>query len=751
MTNNCTTLGIEIDGSSDQLSAALMPVAANFHVVSFDIFDTLVERVINPANQVKRLAAHHLTQSVSAFNTEANSVDRILKWRDEIETALREEAAHAGHDHECRFSQIAELLGARLVTEFAALEPLQLGATKLSALIIQSELIAEQRVLRLRPGIATLLGELRSKGTRVVAVSDMYLDGEFIQRLLADLGIAKLIDAIYVSADHRLGKYSGRLFTKVFERESISPDQFIHIGDNRHSDFTVPTRLGASAVFLKHPLQQAEQATGIAHRWLAERNRYWRGVHLMSGIPASTHADFFYQYGFNVLGPIYASFVASAREAMIRRGTTHAFFLARDGELFYHLHQLFDSALGDFSVGPTISYLHISRRAVALPSMWQGTTKKQLALLLPRMRTQGLMVIANLLDLPLEGFSSLATRLGLSAIDAPLLADDRDWTEEIANDQEFQQFIRRHAAPARDMLRKHLEQEGLLGANRRVALVDIGWNGSIQRGLIETFANDTNWPEVTGLYLSFNDNLGHELNLDESLGVLYDKRLMHPKHNVFEHFEEIFENGARALDATTTGYQIAEDGIVVPCQRSSDANDRKAEIAFNPLAASLRDGAFEFGTQFSTRYANYGYSADDCHGYVVDLAKRAIFFPTHAECQQLFRVVHSEDTGSDSVMTLANHQLSGPMALMHPFRLMSVLKKSDWKYGTGRSLRIPGFNVLLRFVHLIMIWRGQARGRELNYRSLPQPRWFEVVLLKIVRWGGLPLLHRLRAAIGKRK
>jgi FMN phosphatase YigB (HAD superfamily) len=745
MTQPPIGINSEINGGGHQLCALIRPVVTQYRVVSFDIFDTLVERVIEPPDQVKQLAALQLIRSLFVEYSGSLSAADILLLRDVVEKELRAENARLGNDPECSFGSLASQLAASL---HESLKTSHRGDHLLPSIdclrdaIVESELIAERRVLRAKPGVAELLSSLRLGGARLIAVSDMYLDGPLVTKLLANLGLADLVDEIYVSADHGVGKYSGRLFRRIFEIESITPEQMLHIGDHPHSDHSVPLSLGSSSVLWRSKDHPTRLAVSVALRWLGRENAYWRGAHVLS-VPPTREGGFFYQYGFNVLGPIYAAFVASAREKMISLGIDHAFFLARDGELFLQLHTQLDGEMHDHSPGPTSSYLHVSRKAVALPSMWQGISEHQLGLMLGRLRTEGISAIARTLDLPREPFIALAKRLGLSSDDTPL-DSDRDWIRLIASDATIQDVIRSFATPARVLLRKYLEQQGFFGKDRKVALVDIGWNGSIQRGLRMTFADDPDWPRVFGLYLSFNDNLGHGLDTEESFGLLYDKRRMHPNHNVFEHFEEIFENGARALEATTTGYRQLDDGIVMPTLRDACASDRQAEMQFDRSAASLRNGAIAFGKLANARISNYAYSASDLHGYAISVAKRAVFFPSLEETQHLFQMVHTVDGGSGEVLTFSDHQLRGPLALLQPHRLLSALRKSEWKYGTGRSLGVPGFNHLLRLAHLALIFRGRHHHPREQDGPLARSRWWETIVLRIVERGGLPHLVRIR-------
>lgn len=731
-------------GSVEQLWGMLLPLPDKVRIVSFDIFDTLTERLIEPPDQVKRLAARLLTEALIRNDGRALAVDAILALRADTEGKLRRQSAEAGLDPECRFTAIAEAMAERLVDQQQFDLSLSADVPAIRDTIVASEIAAETRALRAKQGMAELLAEIKATGTRIVAISDMYLDGPLIRQLLDQIGLGNYIDAIYVSADHALGKYSGRLFQTVFEQESITAAELLHVGDNAVSDVHMPMAEGASAIHFHHSEWARRQQISQACKWLSDRNPYWRGRHFFAGLPAARTSEFFFAYGFETLGPIYTAFVAHVRETLTTEAVEHTYFLARDSELFQRLHTLLnDPALG-LPPAPPATYLHISRKAVALPAAHAGLSVRQLQLLLPRIEERGLAAIAGAIGIEAEALSGLACRLGLESVSTAIDTSAHNWPELLAKDAEFQDLVKQRARGARSLLRRYLQQHDFFGAGRKLALVDIGWNGSIQRALKDAFGDDDDWPAVSGYYLSFNDNLGHELDAREACGLLFDKRTMHPRDNIFEHFEEVFENGARSLEATTIGYREHENGSVVPLFLADDACDRRAERDFDPLAKRLRDGALAFAAQFAKRYALCGYNATDLHPYVLQLARRAVFFPTRQQAEQLLRIVHAEDAGTDSVLDFSVYRLSGPALLLHPRRLLQILRQSHWKYGTGRSLGLPGFNHLLRLAHRLMIARHWSKTRRQPLYRAARPHWWETLLMKIVERGGMPTLLHLR-------
>ncbi len=287
-----------------QLFSRLEALSADVDLFSFDIFDTLLERYVEPPEAVKAMAAR---QVAAHFPTESGGLtpEVLLTARRESEATLRRRAQKSGFDHECAFSDIATEMARQLTPE---------KQEALRAALVEGELEAEGEALFLRPQAAELLAALRSQGKRIVAVSDMYLDGVMILRLFGRFGLDKLVDRVYVSADVKLGKYSGRLFRHVLEAEGIPPARMVHVGDHPQSDVAAPRSLGIRALHLheRASLRRREEVRTL--HWLGERDPFWRGEHLLRMIPSPQREIFITRYGYGQLGPIYRGFALGVLE-----------------------------------------------------------------------------------------------------------------------------------------------------------------------------------------------------------------------------------------------------------------------------------------------------------------------------------------------------------------------------------------------------------------------------------------------------
>lgn len=179
--------------------------------------------------------------------------------------------------------------------------------------------------------------------------------------------------------------------------------------------------------------------------------------------------------GREVIGPLCYGFakwlVAKAREA----GITQLYFLSRDGWL---LKQAFDALPPEATAGLTSHYLYSSRRAVWFASLDETTGEAEFNEILA-----GASPYVPVADFLTRIF--LEPRDFLDEIRAAGFADENVIVETTTDKQklyELFQAIKPHivanAAKEREDYLAYLKHNGVLD-NKKAALVDVGWTGSI--------------------------------------------------------------------------------------------------------------------------------------------------------------------------------------------------------------------------------------------------------------------------------
>src|SRR5690606_8834079 len=176
-------------------------------------------------------------------------------------------------------------------------------------------------------------------------------------------------------------------------------------------------------------------------------------------------------------------------------------------------------------------------------------------------------------------------------------------------------------------LEKYFAQQGFF-ASGHVAFVDIGWNGTIQHFLAESFGTREDYPEVAGYYFALVNSFhtpGAQCGVTD--GLLLDGKRNNPCERAAMDFEELFEQGARALEATTLGYDEDANGRIIPVLKSDDTEDRRQELACNPMIAALQEGVLAHLEHFHAAQALTGFDFDALRPYALGLLERAVVYP----------------------------------------------------------------------------------------------------------------------------
>ena len=191
-------------------------------VISFDVFDTLLTRDCSQPSDVFDLVEESYNK-----REKNNPLNDFKNLRKEVEK-------------KCAHKTIAPNLD-----EIYAHLPLdEEKKSKLKAIEIEIE---QAISIRKYTGY-TLYHYAKKQGKRIVAVSDMYLGKDAINKMLISAGYT--VDDIFVSCDNSAEKYNGKLFHVVITKLSVSKTEIVHFGDNIITDIVGAMRAGISCLWI---------------------------------------------------------------------------------------------------------------------------------------------------------------------------------------------------------------------------------------------------------------------------------------------------------------------------------------------------------------------------------------------------------------------------------------------------------------------------------------------------------------------
>jgi HAD superfamily hydrolase (TIGR01549 family) len=198
--------------------------------VSFDIFDTLVRRDCNkPSDIFNRIAEHAILKNVP-INCDPDSFRNSRIY----------------FEKKARLNSSAQDV---TLEEIYAHSPYP---KKIQQALIEIEKNTEILSLFPDPVAKKLITEI-SKYKKIIAISDMYLDSNFISNLLSKHFPEVNFSRIFISSETKLTKASGDMYSHVLKKLEISAHNILHIGDNVKSDFNNAIDKGIKAFHYNSP------------------------------------------------------------------------------------------------------------------------------------------------------------------------------------------------------------------------------------------------------------------------------------------------------------------------------------------------------------------------------------------------------------------------------------------------------------------------------------------------------------------
>lgn len=672
----------------DNLQRILLDNLDNYSIFSFDLFDTVLGRRIEPPTLIHRTVAERIAQELDG----EISVDYILGVRAEVEKDLRNRAFSRGLDFECNYEEIVQNMVERIWGDNNA---------QVVDWISDLELEIENKCLFVKKGMLELLRKLYEARKTVIIASDMYLTRRHINSLLEKKGISPYIYATFVSNENFRCKYSGKLFLDIVDFFQTDRQQIIHCGDNQVSDYQVPRSLGIRSVYLSEKEDWKRREILKKYYFLSCHSNFWKGRYLMHVIENSLsgsvqkQGEFFYRYGYEVLGFIFCTYMLGVIEQVKKNKLKRLYFLARDGfllqRLFYYFASEFDSTLQDI----TTQYVFLSRQSTALAVLANGMDHFHALLPLYNPKQRGIESILNAYNLPNRDFYRLAAKHGFPESDQPIY----DWNDprlhSFIEDEEVQDLVKGIALEYKQILSDYLEQIGFFQQDQ-VALVDIGWNATIQYFLSNTYQEEARYPDIYGLYFGFCQGIPYRFTeKDHIYGIFYDERRNLEVERVVLSFEELFEESCRAMHSTTVGY-YRKGQKVMPELKDGQKKDRIAEKANNAMIRQIQRGILDFAKEFIQAIQITGLGFGDLKPFASSLAERAVVYPKKEEVVKIRDLVHTEDWGYDNILQFDDNNWS-----FRPLSWKRQFLESNWKYGFAAStlgrLSLP----ILRYLHIV--------------------------------------------------
>lgn len=502
-----------------------------YEVVSFDIFDTLIYRDVRSFEEVFYMMEKRTdlkNRGIRNFGVHRLSAERKCRKKSEKQ--------------EITLKEIYDRLGTVYSKE---------NCEFLKKLEIESEIELSERNI----GIYKVYQECIKLEKRIILTSDMYLPIEVIQKILEKNGITNY-ERLFLSSEHMLTKQNGDLYDRILKVLDIDRKSLIHIGDNIISDFFKPKLKGIDAIVIP------------------KNNNFWHhyGAHDISNNILKTDYDnlcsfignrlslkqhndkrsYYYGIGYENFGPLLYGYCEWLSIEIKKLNFNKIFFLSRDGQIIKKAYENICESDSNHE------YIYVSRRALIIPTLWMCHTLSEVA---DTMFFQRLGTIEEFLN-----------RIGLEAVKYQKVTEQYGFDintiysyKTLFEDSSFNLFfdrifddVKNNSKKEYDLLVRYLKQIGFEG---NVAIVDIGWNGNMQKALERVCDYAGIKVNINGFYVGINPHANNFVKHNKAKGYLFAPQYKEHLYELQKNFTSLFEIFFSADHGSVINYEISESGV----------------------------------------------------------------------------------------------------------------------------------------------------------------------------------------------
>lgn len=528
-----------------------------YKVITFDMFDTLIERKVEFPQHIFRV------------------IDYQLKWKYEMDIDFYKRRIEA--------EKKARLYENKEVTIDEIYRYFDLEDEENVNLIKKLEIEIELLLIKRKDDIYKIFQYCKELGKDIYVISDMYLGVDILKKILKKNGYCGFKN-VYVSCEYRKTKiHKGELFLHFLKQEEIKPSDVLHIGDNYLADYKMPKKIGINAYLINSNLSEViynkpsfiknDIDYKLLNGWLKKR---------MSNL---TGDDF--KLGYEVFGPLLYSFTSWLIECCKKKKITKIFFMSRDG---YVMKKSFDI----FEINEIKGeYFYISRQAL-MPALYQYDSSAIDMLNRFKHKPKSLVLKDIIKKLGLneddERVSFFLNKYKLNTNDAYTMEQIRKDEKNNGFFKEIISLVREESRKSSVLLRDYLKINNFSGD---LAIVDLGGAGSIELSLREFCKRNNIKANIYAMYFETSTKFDTEreeyVSFSESVSVRSRLYFMYVLFEVF----------FSAPHGSVKGYKKVDGNVIADLE--IDINSKKNTTS---MLNELQNGALEFVENFKRDFYN---------------------------------------------------------------------------------------------------------------------------------------------------
>lgn len=513
-------------------------------------------------------------------------------------------------------------------------------------------------------------------GKKVIFTSDMYLPEKLIKKILLKNGYKKY-NKIYLSGLVRKSKSKGGLYKHILEDLGCSSKSLLHIGDYFKADIINAKKENISAFYYEKPSDYAMKHTHLKklrglydNNLSVEESIYFATV--INKVYSQRNIDdekLWYNFGYIYCGIIYFGFTRWLTNQLVDSKPDKVFFLARDGYIMHQTYKLLNANID----APPSEYMYASRRSINIPTIQGEIDESSIKILchtFPNLNVKNYLERVNLcatkflIEISAAGFNDFNH----------IISTEKDKSKLAVLFNLLVKDVSKVSAIERQFLVKYLQQIEFINA-KKVAIVDIGWQGTIQNSLTKLMNSLEKNIEIKGYYIGTFHTA--KKFIDKGIDMAgYLCNLSKPQSNfkILAESVHMFEFIFSAPHGSVINFKELNNEIVPICE-PNNTSDIKARIIND-----FQKGALNFISDFKEIEDDYREMHIEPE-FAIKPISRLLNNPTYNESIHFGDLKHSEYVGDNNYEHCFAKTTSPWQMYLNPFKFKKKYSSALWKAG----------------------------------------------------------------------
>lgn len=617
----------------------LKKIIDKYEYVSFDIFDTLINRdVLNPRDVFKLVAIKYFKERKNNFY-----IDRVEAEKNARKNTNKEEISI---DDIYKYLLKTKKYNNKDVAELKKIE-----------------IEIEKNLCVLKTEVYELYEYCIKNNKKIIIISNMYLSKSLIEEMINSVGYNRY-EKIYLSRE--IGKKKDKtLFQFILDDLNITSKSIIHIGDSLKKDYIPAKKYSIKSILVPKRINKLNHSV-IKHS-IKDDMFFVKSLDTFINNRINTKIDKYYNFGYESFGILLYKFCEYLHNEIEKKQIKDIFFFSRDG---YIIKEAYDEIYNKDNKIKS-HYLYVSRRSLRVPGLWISTDFNDVVKTFPLAKILTVETFIKNLGLDPSKYIDSLKKYNLNL-------DTIIKKKELTTNNNIKNFYKSIVKDVVDVSKQecHLLLEYFKQENFKdnVAVVDIGWHGSLQF-FIDKIAKKCNYKlNMTGYYIGLARERKNNIN---AYGFVKDMDIKSDSCDSWKAFNGLIESIFSAQAGSTEKLAKINNKIVPIFYPYEYQKDDKMEIeAIN--IKSIQDGAIAFVKDFKNSYVNIINSSSFT-------AFRKIYltgvFPNKNDINMFanFRFLEEQ------IDYLAKPRKS-IYYLIHPKKLKNDLMLSRWKIGFMKKI-----------------------------------------------------------------